>query len=610
MVSTPKKSAKFANESLKNNVFGIKIPDQRTIVVSRIYNWLAQLKREIKPASCVVIVAETYDGDFQSFFRRIATLLAEAAGVSICVDNLTSHFDLLSKKISKVNQVRKGEVICFDSSLHEEIELSEPNSFFYVADSLQLKTSANKFIEGSISIFDAFDQVSYAMLEGKTVYLDFYQVREKDDLSSGRRSFMEVCAVIQNFYENPNLVTFLKVCSKICSTIQRGGLRKHGAMTADLKYSDLAMRMYLDIPFGDLSHIKKGLSINTLPNLADIELICEKQNKGELFIEKSLGFSTGMHGDVYEELRTNVCRALSLINEDQCLVSPVNLAQCYTRSDVVAGFRQTTQFLIDVFNKQLELNFPLRDRQIGVGICGLANCLKIWGISYPEFIDFLTAWNNKVPNLDVMDTPVAVLVQALDEGVKEAAKIGRMHRMRAIFAIEPNESCARRVTDLWGDDVCPNIDPPDVVPGVGIEERHSGVGVYAYTGEKITTTFSYGKNIFPASYLTEQQHFELWNQMQVLLDSTGLAHGASYEQWHPLTTTTFLQWWNSALKFIYYNRSVGTQHLVKGNGGISAVNARSRVVSGTKSNNQSNQSNQPDQVCTLAAREAGCETCD
>jgi hypothetical protein len=592
----------------------IKKPDARTVVVSRIYNWMMGLNEDVKPASCVVTWVDS--PRFDDFFDRIANRLAESAGVNIVVDNLSYYIEeyLFDQYCSS----DKGDVIALDSN-NTAIDiqgLSEEYTIVRVADSLRMKSQKTKDkYPNHVSIFDAFKIAFRAKstLSPLKVILDFADVRDKDEDSSGRESFIHVAKVISDFAESPTFESFLYTCSEICSTIKRGGFRRHGAMTTSLKTSSPDITKYVKIPFSYLSHIKKGVCFDILPSLPVLDLLIEAQNSGSLFFEKYAGISTGIDGKP-RELRTNVCRGLNLIADDQCLVSPTNLGQCRTYTDITEGIIQTTRFLLDIYAKQQQLGFDLKDRQIASGLCGLANCLRNFRTDYKYFIQALTLVNEHIADLDnyvetTEETPLTIAIKiaiAMYEGFHVAAKYGRMANMRAIFAIEPTESCSRRVKDYNGYDTVPNIDPADIVAGIGIEQRHSDTGVFDYDGKKLDTKFNYGADIFPASALSEQEHFTLWNEIQKLMDTTGLAHGGCYEQWFPLTYMSFMQWWNSDLKFIYYNRSVGTKHLVKGNISNPAVSARQRLLDNTKSMVEA-----PQGACSLNPRNASeCESCD
>lgn len=565
---------------------GITLPGECGVVVSRIYNWLRVDEKivKIKPASCKV--SRQTDNNFGKFFVDVANSLAESAGVNIVLDGLEIYLNTVKKE-----GLNTG---CFVEPLKEiwgkmDMFKGSQLTYYRVADSLRLSSEKSKQkFEGYISIFECFELVYKNAINNHNIVIDFSAIRGADEQSSGRESFIETCRTIEKFGNDPTLTNYLKVLSDICSCIKRGGFRRHGALTTTLKYHSPLYEEYLNIPFGFLSHLKKGTGINEYIDIDTLTILLEKINKGEMFLEKYLGESQG------QELFTNVCRGLGIIAGDQCLVSPVNLGMCRTSEDIVKGFIEVTQFLIDVFEYQNKLQ-PLSDRQIAVGICGLANLLKLYEVSYREFINELAylnkaidsngtriifAWKSISPSgwlgqyYDRVKTNKATeLAHSIGRGMFASAELGNYHNMRATLAIEPTASCSRRYKDYEGFDICPNLDPPDVIKGVGIEKRHSETGVYDENGELIAPTFFYGKDIEPASDLTAEDHFTLWCEIQKLMDSTGKAHGACYEQWQELTVAGFYQWLDSPLKFMYYRRNIGTRHLEKG----ASISARTRL---------------------------------
>lgn len=587
---------------------GITLPGEFGMVSGRIYNYLRQLNEKIKPASCITIELDTQN--IGSFYKKIGVYLTESAGVSIVIDNYKEIHDYL------MTFPRNGSVTVIDSSTENTASNFQPECYEKVADSLNLISEKSQILfPDHVSIFSTFSYAFDAVLHGSHVCLDFAQVRQPDELSSGRKSFMALVSQIAKFTANPSLTEFLKCISDICSTIKRGGFRRHGAVTSSLKSNSPLINEYLEISFGYLTHLKKGVSITDIDDISIITKLLEHQNKGEIFFEKPLGTSQGWNfksNDILyaipKELRTNVCRGLALLPDDQCLVSPVNLGMCHTFDDIVIGFIETTQFLIDVHKLQTSNNdvFNLKDKQIAVGICGLANLLRNFNVSYPDFIEKLHVYryatqNNRYPstNIDLRklykhyknDTAFKLVV-SLAEGIVNSAAIGERHGMRATIAIEPNESCSRRYKDYKGFDLCPNIDPPNIVPGIGIERRHSQTGVFDNDGNLIEPEFNYGSDIYPAQHLSEQQHFLLWDNMLAIIEGTGQGHSGSYEMWGQWDMVKFLQWWDSSIKFVYYNRTTGTNHLVKGQ----AISARQRM--------------KKQQNCDIGAREAGCVECD
>jgi hypothetical protein len=597
---------------------GIVLPGECGVVVSRIYNWLRVDEEvvKIKPASCVV--SKQLDNNFGKFFVSVANTLAESAGVNIVLDGLEVYLKGIKKE--GLNTGKFVEPYTEDWGKMGNFRSSNDLIYYRVADSLRLSSEKSKQkFQGFISIFECFELVYKNAISNHTIVIDFSAIRGADEESSGRESFIQTCRTIEKFGNEPTLTNYLKVLSDICSCIKRGGFRRHGALTTTLKYHSPLYEEYLNIPFGFLSHLKKGTGINEYIDIDLLTILLEKINKGEMFLEKFLGYSQG------KELYVNVCRGLSIIAGDQCLVSPVNLGMCKTTEDIIKGFTEVTQFLCDVFEYQNKLQ-PLPDRQIAVGITGLANLLKLHGVKYREFISELAYLNRSISinghhkfifpyahdDCEITQqyknraktNKATELVWAIARGMFVSASIAEVNKMRAAIAIEPTASCSRRYKDYEGFDVCPNIDAPDVIKGIGIEKRHSETGVYDENGELITPTFFYGKDIEPASDLTAEDHFSLWVEFQKLMDSTGKSHGGSYEQWYELTVAGFYQWLDSPLKFMYYRRSIGTRHLEKG----ASISARTRLQAKRSGLVDVGGDDKPN-ACGIDNRES-CEACD
>ena len=96
------------------------------------------------------------------------------------------------------------------------------------------------------------------------------------------------------------------------------------------------------------------------------------------------------------------------------------------------------------------------DRQVGLGMLGLANLLRRYGITYEQFGIALDDYNNG----KVVRTPAYELVVAIASGVEQAAGIARVHNMVRAFAIAPTASCSYRSKDLDGFTATPEIAPP------------------------------------------------------------------------------------------------------------------------------------------------------
>ena len=100
---------------------------------------------------------------------------------------------------------------------------------------------------------------------------------------------------------------------------------------------------------------------------------------------------------------------------------------------------------------------PDVDRQVGLGLLGLANFLALHGVTYRAFGEALKAVN---AGEDTESTPAVILARELVCAVAGAAQIARYNRMDRAFTIAPTASCSYRHTDLEGFTTAPEIAPP------------------------------------------------------------------------------------------------------------------------------------------------------
>ena len=560
------------------NLRGITLPGKLGIVTGRVHTWLKELSDDIAPVSCWVISVGSVSSTktLSDFFVNLAIKLQENAGVNVVLDGIEDKLSLISAYDLDYAFVEKDGIVCITPSVLETRDIIE----YKVADSLQLKSakSKEKYPRENkyISIYESWIVAWDNILKGKRIKLDFNSVREQDDKSTGKESFIALLKQILELLRTPTLKQFLLILSEINSVIKRGGFRKHGAVTTSLRINSLLYREYLEIPFADITHVKKAVSLpqtkaefDYIP-LSDISLLVSKYADGELFIEKYLG-ETVIDGKNIE-LRSNVCRGITLSPGDQCLISHVNLGQIKDFSEISVAYKEVTTFLLNVWKLQEKLGFKLLDRQIAAGVVGLANLLRNHDISYSAFIDEQTLYliNPDVYIADFVknhqENKVKRLIVNLAMGMKAASDLARLENMRAIHTIEPSESCARRYKDFNGNDLVPQINPPNVIPGVGIEHRHSQTGIKDIDGNEIVPVFAYGEDIETLSNVPKEKIFTLWDNWQQMMEIAGLAHMACYENFGTFDINEFIKWYNSHMKTLYYHRPINsTEHLDKGN---------------------------------------------
>ena len=131
----------------------------------------------------------------------------------------------------------------------------------------------------------------------------------------------------------------------------------------------------------------------------------------------------------------NVCLEVFLRSRGTCLLEHINLGAC-TTSNMAQAFRDGMVELIDLHKKtgveETGEYLPQdEDRQVGLGMLGLANLLAVEGVTYAEFGEALN--QHLYESFDGTTTPEArKIVKALQEGIDAAAAVARMANMDRI----------------------------------------------------------------------------------------------------------------------------------------------------------------------------------
>ena len=185
------------------------------------------------------------------------------------------------------------------------------------------------------------------------------------------------------------------------------------------------------------------------------------------------------------------------------------------------------------------------DRQVGLGMLGLANLLALEGVTYAEFGEALTAHN--YPEGDYIVTPAArKIVKALQSGIDAATEVARNANMDRAFAIAPTASCSYRYKDRAGYTTAPEIAPPI---GRTVDRDSSTFGV---------ETFDYGE-VETAESVGWDNYKRVVDGIMEMLNRTGLAHGYSFNSWSDVVTydNDFIETWlDSPQTSLYYSLQV------------------------------------------------------
>merc|ERR1712072_929992 len=128
-----------------------------------------------------------------------------------------------------------------------------------------------------------------------------------------------------------------------------------------------------------------------------------------------------------------------------CLLQHVNLGACKI-GDLSKGFVEGMRSLCDLHSKtgigsSGEYLPSDTDRQVGLGVLGLANLLRQNNVTYEQFGDALQAVNDGIPGLGT----AGLIAGEFYKGIQSAAVIARRYNMERAFAIAPTVAVHIRV---------------------------------------------------------------------------------------------------------------------------------------------------------------------
>jgi hypothetical protein len=192
---------------------------------------------------------------------------------------------------------------------------------------------------------------------------------------------------------------------------------------------------------------------------------------------------------------------------------------------------------------------PSTDKQVGLGLLGLANFLAIHGISYKDFGDALDIFLHGTLgrwSATWKGTTTGAAVGALYDAICTAAKIARNRGMERAFCIAPTATCSYRYLDAKGFTTAPEIAPPI---GRTVDRDSGTFGVESFDYGQVEIAAEVGWDDFMA----------VANGIIKLFQNTGLCHGYSLNTWGDLVSydREFLQnWLESPQTSIYYSLQV------------------------------------------------------
>jgi len=340
-------------------------------------------------------------------------------------------------------------------------------------------------------------------------------------------------------------VSFAKIYSTLNEILRRGGIYKNGAVVAHLDLSHPDVLEFITASRSDLPWIKRCVNINQYwwdnATQETKDALLQGIRQGDIWLNKTKVDRNGTR------IRGNVCLEVYLPSRGTCLLQHVNLGQCEL-NDIHSAFVNGMSELCALHAKTDvdstgEYLSPQTDRQVGLGMLGLANLLRHYGVTYKEFGKALEQVNSKQY---YEHTPATILAKELQGGIYAAAAVARYSKMERAFAIAPTASCSYRYTDLDGYTTCPEIAPP-ISRQVDRDSGTFGVQSYNYGDVEI------------ASDVGWEDYKKVADGIVRMLDVTGLLHGYSFNSWSDVITydEAFIEeWLQSPQTSLYYSLQV------------------------------------------------------
>ena len=346
-------------------------------------------------------------------------------------------------------------------------------------------------------------------------------------------------------------VSFGKIYSTLNEILRRGGTYRNGAVVLHLDINHPDILEFVQVSRAELPWVKRCIDLT--PELwfdsetETKEAILRGIAAGDIWLNKIKHDKNG------KRIRSNVCLEVYLPSRGTCLLQHVNLAAC-TIGNIQEGFTTAMSELCNLHartgvGESGEYLTPALDKQVGLGVLGLANLLRRYKVTYAEFGEALDRVNYGVEtseNDSSLPVNALQIAFAIKRGILSACDIAWLHGMKRAFAIAPTASCSYNSKDLDGYTACPEIAPP-IARSVDRDSGTFGVTSYDYGDVEI------------ASEVGWDAYKRVADGIMTMLHKTGLLHGYSFNSWSDVVTydEQFIQeWLDSPQTSLYYSLQV------------------------------------------------------
>jgi hypothetical protein len=337
-------------------------------------------------------------------------------------------------------------------------------------------------------------------------------------------------------------VSFGKIYSTLNEILRRGGIYKNGAIVLHLDLCHADAREFVNTPRSELPWVKRCINITDewWKACTFKEELLHGIKSGDIWLNKV------RYDDNGERIFGNVCLEVYLPSRGTCLLQHCNLGACEF-DDIPRAFVQGMSELCSLHSQtgvgdSGEYLDSSIDRQVGLGVLGLANLLRRYGVTYEQFGRALEQYNNR----NTIHSAAYELVSQIATGINQAAEVARNAHMVRAFAIAPTASCSYRSLDLDGYTCTPEIAPP-IAQTVDRDSGTFGVQTYSYGPVEL------------ASVVGWDNYKRVADGLMTLYRRTGLLHGYSFNSWSDMVTydNAFVEeWLQSPQTSLYYSLQV------------------------------------------------------